>query len=139
MKKLRYLSVVFTVTMFVFLLSATALGKETVTPRKLTIQKNTISSLLMGISSDNLGLRTSSAYFLGEYKSDEALIPLLKMLKSDCCEEARIMAAVSLFKLNSGIGNYSIYKASQFDESEKVRAFCKRLYLERIKEDFLIK
>ena len=36
-------------------------------------------NLIVGVLSDNLGLRISSAYFLGEIKSEKAIIPLLKM------------------------------------------------------------
>jgi hypothetical protein len=37
---------------------------------------------LVGLNSSNVGLRTSCAYFLGEMKSDKAIIPLLKLLRN---------------------------------------------------------
>ena len=35
---------------------------------------------LKGVESDNLGLKISSAYYLGERQSSKAVIPLLKVL-----------------------------------------------------------
>ncbi len=41
-------------------------------------------NLIRGIKSDNAGLQTSCAYFLGEMKSSKAMIPLLKLAKTWC-------------------------------------------------------
>ncbi len=40
-------------------------------------------NLLIGLESDNQGLKESSAYMLGELKSSKAVVPLMKMLRSD--------------------------------------------------------
>ena len=86
-----------------------------------------------GINSDNQGLRMSSAYLLGEFKSDEAVIPLMKILKSDDNEESRIMSALSLLKIGAARGIFAIKQAIQFDESERVRKMCSIFY-----QDYLI-
>lgn len=93
-------------------------------PLKTQYEEN----LLVGIESDNLGLRTSCAYFLGEYKSDKAIIPLMKMLKSGETEEERILAANSLAKINSKRGMFAIKQRSKFDESPRVRHACLLTY-----------
>lgn len=87
-----------------------------------------ITNLLNGINSGNQGLRMSSAYFLGEFKSDEAVIPLMKILKSDDNEESRIMSALSLLKIGDSRGIFAIKQAIQFDESERVRKMCSIFY-----------
>ena len=85
-------------------------------------------NLLAGIKSDNIGLRTSSAYFLGEMKSDRALIPLLKLVKNGETEEARIIAALSLYKIESKIGMYSLKYLAETDDSELARQVFTRIY-----------
>jgi hypothetical protein len=52
-------------------------------------------NLLAGIKSDNVGLQTSSAYFLGEMKSDKSLIHLIKLARNGNTEESRIIAGLS--------------------------------------------
>jgi len=93
-----------------------------------------VKNLINGINSGNEGLRLSSAYFLGEMEADEAVIPLLKILKSDPNEDARILAALSLYKIDDSRGLFAIKQAITFDDSEVVRRTCSlfyRAYLEK--------
>lgn len=83
---------------------------------------------LKGVESDNLGLKISSAYYLGERQSSKAVIPLLKVLKQDSSVEARITAALSLFKIGDERGIYAIKRASEFDSNEQVRKMCAIFY-----------
>jgi|WetSurMetagenome_2_1015567.scaffolds.fasta_scaffold29517_3 HEAT repeat protein len=85
-------------------------------------------NLLEGLSSDNLGLRISTAYYLGEYKSERALVPLIKMLHNEKEESARIQAALSLIKIGDPKGAFMVKQAARFDESTKVRNFCTKFY-----------
>ena len=85
-------------------------------------------NLLAGIKSGNLGLQTSSAYFLGEMKSDLALIPLLRLVQNGETEEARIIAALSLYKIESNIGMYRLKHLAETDESELARKVFARIY-----------
>jgi len=85
-------------------------------------------NLLAGIKSGNIGLQTSCAYFLGEMKSDRALIPLLKLVKNGETDEARIIAALSLYKIESKIGMYSLKYLAETDDSELARQVFTRIY-----------
>ena len=85
-------------------------------------------NLLAGINSDNIGLQTSSAYFLGEMKSDRAVIPLLRLVQNGETEEARIIAALSLYKIESKIGMYRLKYLAETDESELARRVFGRIY-----------
>ena len=85
-------------------------------------------NLLAGINTDNIGLQTSSAYFLGEMKSDRALIPLLRLVRNGETEEARIIAALSLYKIESKIGMYRLKYLAETDESELARRVFSRIY-----------
>ena len=92
------------------------------------VSNNAVKNYLVGIKSDNLGLRTSCAYFIGEYKIEEGIIPLIRMLNNEKNEEARIMAALSLAKIGTGKSVYAIKQAAVFDRSERVRTLCARFY-----------
>ena len=85
-------------------------------------------NLIRGIKSDNTGLQTSCAYFLGEMKSGKALIPLLKLAKHGATEESRIIAALSLYKIHSKIGMCQLKGLAKSDESELVRKVFDRIY-----------
>jgi hypothetical protein len=87
-----------------------------------------IDNYVTGIHSNNLGLRVSCAYFLGEYKVSEAIIPLMKMLNSEKSEEGRIIAALSLIKIGTGKAVYAVKQAANLDRSERVRNLCEKFY-----------
>jgi HEAT repeat protein len=84
--------------------------------------------LLIGLDSDNAGLTSSSAYYLGELSSAEAVIPLMKILKNAKQEELRISAALALLKIGDERGIYAIKRAIVFDESSRVSDMCEKFY-----------
>jgi len=92
------------------------------------VKDGTVASLIMGINSDNFGLRTSAAYMLGELKCEKGVIPLLHMLKSEDREDARIVAALALLKIGDAKGIFAIKQAIRFDQSERVRRLCANFY-----------
>ncbi len=106
------------------LVSSFAFASDKNKSQNSTIEQN----LLTGINSENRGLRLSSAYFLGEIKSDNAIIPLLAMLHNseDCA--AKQVAALALYKINSERGMYAIKEAIKFEEHNQTRKICKILY-----------
>lgn len=93
-----------------------------------TFTKNAIANLLVGIHSDNYGLRLSCAYYLGEYHITEGIIPLMEMLKTENTEEARIIAALSLSKIGTDKALFAVRQAGIFDRSERVRNLCNLFY-----------
>lgn len=111
-------------------------------PSKIITQKfsdNTIKSLLVGLESTNLGLKTSSAYMIGELKIANAVIPLMRMLRNNESEEARIVAALALYKLGTPTSIFAIKQASRFDDSERVRKMCFRFYAAYVQENAIEK
>jgi hypothetical protein len=86
------------------------------------------TNLLIGIKTNNTGLQTSCAYFLGEMKSDRAMIPLLKLVTKGKTEEVRIIAALSLYKIHSKIGMYRIKQLIKSENSELANNVFKRIY-----------
>ena len=112
------------------LVSAVILGANP--EKKITIQsyENSIKSLMAGLDSENYGLVTSSAYMLGELKAENAVIPLMKMLRNSEDEETRIVAALALYKIGTASSIHAVYQASRFDESKRVRKLCLRFYMD---------
>jgi hypothetical protein len=96
---------------------------------------NAIKSLTNGLNSDNVGLRTSSVYLLGELKSNESVIELMRILRNDPYEEARILAALSLYKIGDARGINAIKQRTRFDESERVRKNCQLFYQSFLNEN----
>jgi len=92
-------------------------------------------TLLSGVTSDNDGLRAGCAYMLGEVACDKGVIPLLKILHNDKREEARIVAALSLYKIGDSRGIFAIKQAIRFDESDRVRRLCEKFYLAYMNRD----
>ncbi|HSD62599.1 MAG TPA: HEAT repeat domain-containing protein [Ignavibacteriaceae bacterium] len=99
-------------------------------------KKAVITSLLIGLSSDNDGLRKSSAYMLGEIKATEAVIPLMKMLRIEKNEDGRIVAALALYKINDSRGVFAVKQAIKFDDSGRVRKMCTNFYNQTLRDRF---
>jgi hypothetical protein len=85
-------------------------------------------NLLVGLNSENLGLKTSSAYMLGEFGTGKSFIPLLKVLRNGETEEERISAAVALIKMNTAQSKFAVKQSGMFDESQRVRRLCTLFY-----------
>jgi hypothetical protein len=86
-------------------------------------------NLLAGLTSENEGLRLSCAYFLGEYKSESAVIPLMNALNIEDKICMRIIAALSLIKIGDERGVFLVQRTSVFDNCEVVRKISERFYL----------
>ncbi len=119
------------VTLMVFAFMMTGFATEPINPVKAKSNKVELIelNLLNGVSSENEGLQTSSAYFLGELKSRKAVIALMHLLHTGETEEARIVAALSLYKIGDARGMYAVQQNIKFDPSDKVRRMCENFYL----------
>ncbi len=85
-------------------------------------------NLLIGLQSDNLGLRESSAYMLGELKSGKAVIPLMNILRSEERMSSRVVAALALCRIGDARGVFAVKQAAKFDDNEFVQQKCAWFY-----------
>lgn len=92
------------------------------------VSQNTVESLLIGLDSENIGLKSSSAYLIGELQLSQAVIPLMKMLRESKNEDLRIVAALALYKIGTPMSIYAVKQAIRFDESERVSKHCASFY-----------
>jgi len=81
-------------------------------------------NLIANLSSENKGVRESSAFMLGELKIEEGVVPLMALLHNDPSESSRIVAALSLSKIGAARGTFAVKQAVRFDESKRVRLVC---------------
>jgi HEAT repeat protein len=119
-------------TAIIFLISLSFLSAKS-SLSEIQKQKAEIN-YLEGLKSDNEGLRGSSAYFLGEINSSDAIIPLMHVLRNDESECVRTMAALSLIKLNDARGIHLVKNEIKFNDFEKVREICQKFYSGYLKE-----
>lgn len=95
---------------------------------KVSTYNNIEKNLLVGLKSSNEGLKFSCAYYLGEIKSTKAVIPLMKLFHNGATDELKIIAALSLCKINSDRGVYAVKRAIKFAKSERVQRTCELFY-----------
>ena len=100
------------------------------------ISDNTVESLIIGLSSDNIGLQSSSAYMIGELQLSQAVIPLLRVLRTEKNEELRIAAALALYKIGSPIAIHAVKQAIRFDDSKRVSKHCANFYSQHLRNKF---
>jgi len=105
-------------------LSATQTQMDKKDPRYTKYENN----LIVGLKSDNDGLKFSSAYLLGEIKSELAVDLLIRMLRSHEDENFRIMAALSLSKIGTDQALYMVKRVGKFTDREKLATFCDKFY-----------
>jgi len=87
-----------------------------------------VSNLMIGLKSDNQGLKESCAFMLGELKAAEAVVPLMGMLRSEEPEGCRIVAALALCRIGDERGVFAVKRAVKFDESQEVAQKCAWFY-----------
>ncbi len=85
-------------------------------------------NLLNGLNSENEGLKFSCAYYLGEYKCSNAVIPLLSMLRENNDECSRIMAALALAKIGDQRGLYALKRVYEIEGPTRLGRLCNLFY-----------
>ncbi len=86
------------------------------------------ANLIEGLNSGNTGLSVSSAFMLGEIKSEKAVLPLTRLLRESENPKMRLIAALSLIKIGSERSVYVVKQAKRFNNDSNTRLMCGRLY-----------
>lgn len=132
---MKKISMFFALVLFSVLMTSRMFAVDFIKASNRSLEKME-KELITNISSldESFNDRVYSVYQLGEMQSSRAVIPLLKILKTDKNEELRIIAAVSLYKIGDRRGLYAIQQAIRFDESPRVRRLCGIFYNEFLSE-----
>ena len=129
---MNHFTKILALTVLIAVLSSTSFAGDGLS--EVDMKESTIASLLEGLTSDNLGLKSSCAYMLGELKVTEATIPLMRMLHNDVNEELRISAALALYKIGTPMSVYAVKQAGRFDDSERVNKLAHNFYTEFLRQ-----
>ena len=87
-----------------------------------------VSNYLVALKSENDGLRRSAIYMLGQLEANDAVVPLMKVLRSSKDAKCRIAAAWALSKIGNSFGAYAVKQAVRFDEDLKVQTHAAWYY-----------
>lgn len=128
MKKLVFLLVCFSFTYPV-------IANDSLKTQKVSTYENIENNLLVGLASDNEGLKFSCAYFLGEMKSSKSVIPLMKLFHNGESDEVKIIAALSLCKIKSERGVFAVKRGITFADSERVQRLCEIFYNQHLRDE----
>ena len=82
--------------------------------------EDSCSAIVVGTMQTLIELKTAYP----KYDYDYSIIPLLAKLKDGKCEGIRIMAALTLYQLNSARGRFAVAQKAKFDASERVAKHC---------------
>lgn len=121
MKKLTFLLLVIGL-----LLSANIFAQNYKIPKDHPKYAKMEANLIDGLRSDIKGLQFTSAFALGEMKSELAINPLIKMLRSHEDQNFRILAALSLTKIGTTRCLFMVRRIGEFVENPKVKSFCEK-------------
>jgi hypothetical protein len=90
-------------------------------------------NLMVGLNSDNEGLRYSCALMLGSIKSESAVIPLMALLKQCDSFKLKRAAAWALCNIGDERGTYAVKMEVRFSECCKTRLVCAWYYENMVK------
>jgi len=85
------------------------------------------SNYLKGLNSEVHNLKLCCAYFLGELKSQKAVIPLMKIFREEK-GDAKLIAAWSLLKIGDPRGVYIVKSAIDTKECKDINCMLHFLY-----------
>lgn len=123
-------------TAFVFTNDINAKGlkskKSKVVVEKYELSENSVKSLIMGITSENQGLRKSAIFYAGQYKLEAAVDCLIEELQKEEDSSTKILIALSLYKIGNPIAIDYIKEVAAKDENENVKNMFSTIYSEFI-------
>jgi len=98
-------------------------------------------NIVMALQSDIPGMQADAAQLIRDLKSlrpDEtftsSVIPLMAILKDESAKSStRVLAALALDDLDSGVGNFAIQRTALFTDNPQVKHLCTWLAYDRIK------
>ena len=120
--KLNGLKAVVYILITIFL--ATTVNAQENFLEKLPNKERAIQNLVLGIESDNSGLKRSSIYFAGKYRVTEAVNELIEVLNKEKDTEIRKVTALVLYKIGDQKGLNAVKKLAETDEDNRVRNLC---------------
>lgn len=96
----------------------------------LSKHKYALQNLIMGIQSENDGVRESSIYLAGQYRFIDTEDALIKQLKVERRSDIKVLIGLALFRMNSEKGMNELQRAALRDKDQHVKNMSQAIYNE---------
>ncbi|MDP2363166.1 MAG: hypothetical protein Q8M94_05290 [Ignavibacteria bacterium] len=96
----------------------------------LAKNKFALQNLVMGIQSENEGVRESSIHFAGMYRFIDTEDALINQLKVEKKSDIKVLIGLALFRMNSEKGMNELQRLATKDENPRVRRMSQAIYNE---------
>lgn len=109
----------------------TAEGPEALSDRQMELIKTNVLSNLdhpsMEVRAGTMQLLIELKQAHPDYDVSYAVFPMMDVLKNDEKPEFRILAALTLYHLDSEVGRFAVERRAQFDSDDRVVRHCSAL------------
>ena len=92
--------------------------------QKPILKPNAIANLIVGINSENEGVRKAAIYYAGKYEISQATDALIEQLKAEKKSSVQILIALALYKIGNEKGIEAIYLNSSLENDQHVKRMC---------------
>jgi len=120
-KKAKLVIAVLLAVLMSNILFAQNLSQNTTKAANSGFTERAIKSLMVGIESDNAGLKKSSIYLSGMYELDGVVETLISQLRKETDPDTRILIALALYKIGNKEGLDAIEELVKNDDNSKVK------------------
>lgn len=132
--------VLFTMLTLLFVLTNDVKAQDNNTSSKVVIEKyeiskNAVKSIIMGIKSENEGLRKSSIFYAGQYKLEGAVDCLIEEFQKEKDSSTKILIALSLYKIGNPIAIDYMKDMVNNEKNTKVKDLLTAIYNDFVVEN----
>ena len=125
--------VLFTIITLLFVLTNDVKAQDNNTSNKVVIEKyditkNAVKSIIMGIKSDNEGLRKSAIFYAGQYKLEGTVDCLIEEFQEEKDSSTKILIALSLYKIGNPIAIDYMKDMVSNEKNAKVKDLLTAIY-----------
>lgn len=96
----------------------------------LSKHKYALQNLVIGIHSENKGVRESSIYLAGQYRFIDTENALIEQLKVEKDSDIKVLIGLALFRMNSETGMNELQMLTKKDSNPRVRRMSQAIYNE---------
>lgn len=96
----------------------------------LSKHKYALQNLVMGIHSENNGVRESAIYLAGQYRFIDTEDALIEQLKVEKKSDIKVLIGLALFRMSSEKGMNELQRLASKDENSRVRRMSQAIYNE---------
>lgn len=127
----KVIRIIFILFLFI-IISPNVHFSQTYSERSIELSERAIQNYLIGLRSENYGIRMSCLYFAGKYKLNEVSKELLEIVKNSNDDKLCEMAVWSLYQIGDEYCCEKLGYIIENHSSKKIKDFCN--YLNNIRQ-----